>query len=96
MCSKHVEALNKLIVKQEFCASSWLITEINILIRTVSKTSKKYEANSCFSQNGDKRLKRYLQEVGRVGVDWLNRAQGTKRVPQNAGNALAESPLTSQ
>ena len=31
MCSKHVEALNKLIVKQNFCASSWLITEINTL-----------------------------------------------------------------
>ena len=31
MCSKHVEAWNKLTVKQKFCASSWLITEINIL-----------------------------------------------------------------
>jgi len=31
MCSKHVEAWNKLIVKQKFCASSWLITEINSL-----------------------------------------------------------------
>ena len=30
MCSKHVEARNKLTVKQKFCASSWLITEINI------------------------------------------------------------------
>jgi len=29
MCSKHVEARNKLIVKQTFCASSWLITEIS-------------------------------------------------------------------
>ena len=29
MCSKHVEAWNKLTVKQKFCASSWLITEIN-------------------------------------------------------------------
>jgi len=38
MCSKHVEALNKLIVKQKFCVSGWLITEINILICTVSKT----------------------------------------------------------
>jgi len=28
-CSKHVEAWNKLIVKQKFCASSWLITKIN-------------------------------------------------------------------
>jgi len=30
MCSKHVEAWNKPIVKQNFCASSWLITEINV------------------------------------------------------------------
>ena len=30
MSSKHVEAWNKLTVKQKFCASSWLITEINI------------------------------------------------------------------
>ena len=41
MCSKHVEAWNKLMVKQKFCATSWLITEINILRCTVSKTSKK-------------------------------------------------------
>ena len=40
MCSKHVEAWNKFIVKQKFCAWSWLITEINILRCTVSKTSK--------------------------------------------------------
>ena len=40
MCSKQVEAWNKLIVKQKFCASSWLITEINILRCTVRKTSK--------------------------------------------------------
>ena len=31
MCPKHVEAWNKLIIKQNFCASSWLITEINSL-----------------------------------------------------------------
>ena len=30
MCSKSVEARNKLIVKQKFCTSSWIITEINI------------------------------------------------------------------
>ena len=30
MCSKHVEEWNKLIVKQKFYASSWLITDINI------------------------------------------------------------------
>jgi len=36
MCSKHVEARNKLIVKQKFCASSWLITEIKILSKSFS------------------------------------------------------------
>jgi len=37
MCSKHVEAWNKIIVKQKFCVSSLLITEINgtCLFRTV-------------------------------------------------------------
>ena len=33
MCSKHVEVWYKLIAKQKFCASSWLITQINILTR---------------------------------------------------------------
>ena len=45
MCSKHVEAWNKLIVKQKLCASSWLTTEINILRCTVSKTSKLEESS---------------------------------------------------
>jgi len=40
LCSKHVEAWNKLIVKQKFCAWSWLITKINILRCRVSKTSQ--------------------------------------------------------
>jgi len=30
VCSKHVEAWNKLIVKQTFCASSWLITKTSV------------------------------------------------------------------
>jgi len=42
MCSNYVEAWNKLTVKQNFCASSWLITEINALGCTVSKTPKKW------------------------------------------------------
>jgi len=33
ICSKHVEAWNKLTVKQKFCASSWLITEIKSKIQ---------------------------------------------------------------
>ena len=32
ICSKHVAAWNKLIVKQKCFASSWLITEINIML----------------------------------------------------------------
>ena len=48
-CSKHVEAYNKLIIKQSFCAFSWLITKI-ILRCTVSKTLKKILTNmSTFS-----------------------------------------------
>jgi len=43
MCSKHVEAWNKLIVKQKFCASSWLITEINSIV--LYKFAKLREAN---------------------------------------------------
>jgi len=32
MCSKHIEAWNKLTVKQKFCSSSWLITEIKHIV----------------------------------------------------------------
>jgi len=46
MCSKHAEAWNKLIVRQICCASSWLITEINILRCTDSKTSKSIQSCS--------------------------------------------------
>jgi len=38
MCSKHVEAWNKLIVKQKFCASNWLITEINYQLLYINST----------------------------------------------------------
>ena len=40
MFSKHVEAWNKLIVKQIFCASRWLIAEINILRCRSTKRQK--------------------------------------------------------
>ena len=40
MCSKHVEAWNKLIVKEKLCASNWLITEINILRCRSTKRKK--------------------------------------------------------
>jgi len=43
--SKHVEAWNKLIVEQKYCASSWLITKKNILRRTVSKTSTNVQSS---------------------------------------------------
>ena len=41
-CSKHVEAWNKLIVKQKFCASSWLITEINWPLRFGFNTGRRW------------------------------------------------------
>ena len=47
MCSKHVEAWNKHILKQKFCASSWLITEIDILRCTARKTSKFVDLHVC-------------------------------------------------
>jgi len=53
MCSKHVEVWNKLIVKQKFCVSSWLNTEINILRCTVSKTSKNESCFLCQFHNTD-------------------------------------------
>jgi len=40
MCSKHVEAWNKLIVKQKFCVSSWLIIEINVDFYSKNKIEK--------------------------------------------------------
>jgi len=40
MRSKHVETLNKLIVKQKFCASSWLVTEINKLLSSVDDETR--------------------------------------------------------
>jgi len=42
MCSKHVEAWNKFIVKLKFCASSWLITEIKILVAVSSVFQSQY------------------------------------------------------
>ena len=53
MCSKHVEAWNKLIVKQNFCASTWLITETNTPRCTVKKTLKNVEF---YSQNNFQKL----------------------------------------
>jgi len=46
MCSKHVEARNKLTVKQKFCASSWLITEIKI--KTIPSGNK----HNCRQERG--------------------------------------------
>ena len=42
MCLKHVEAWNKLIVKQTFCASSWLITEINIYMQFLQSGAQEH------------------------------------------------------
>ena len=46
ICSKHVEAWNKLIVKQKFCATSWLITEIKYTETHGQQNVKKQ--NVCF------------------------------------------------
>ena len=50
MCSKHVEARNKLTVKQKFCASSRLITEINDWF-SITETESVYCAvrSECFN-----------------------------------------------
>ena len=60
MCSKHVEAWNKLTVKQKFCASSYLISEINILWCTVSKTSTN---NCCSFVYGDRWRHFCIQQI---------------------------------
>jgi len=60
MFSKLVEAWNKLMVKQTFCASIWLVTEINILRWSVSKTSKQSYVNALQSLvNYTKNTKRW-------------------------------------
>jgi len=46
MCSKHVEAWNKLIVKQKFCASSWLITDLNCYVVYMLQASP--NCSACF------------------------------------------------
>jgi hypothetical protein len=53
MCSKHVEARNKLTVKQKLCASSWLITEINIKKNCYSKFVKWKEFPICLKIKND-------------------------------------------
>jgi len=40
MCSKHVQAWNKNLLWNKFCASSWLNTEINILICTARSAKR--------------------------------------------------------
>ena len=56
MCSKHVEAWNKVIVKQKFFASSWLITKIN-LFYMCSYNSIGMPMVYCSSSNGKCRLR---------------------------------------
>ena len=43
MCSKHVEAWNKLIVKQKFFASNWLITEIKKTLHVSDSSSAHHQ-----------------------------------------------------
>jgi len=53
MCSKHVEAWNKLIVKQKFCASRWLITEINSAWKEENKKIQARSLDPFCSRTGD-------------------------------------------
>ena len=55
MWSKHVEAWNKLIVKQKLCASSWLNTEIN--------TQRMLSSASCFKHQ-------YFLFLVRLFISW--------------------------
>jgi len=71
----------KLIVKQKFCASSWLIAEINILRCTVSKRSKHKNSHRAPPQVADRgRLTGY-------GGYWGNKIP---RVDQNQHHCLVE------
>ena len=70
-CSKHVEAWNKIIVKQKFCASSWLITEIDILIYTVSKTPKFLIQRSISPQNSWLLRHNALKKFCHSNILWL-------------------------
>jgi hypothetical protein len=52
MCSKHVQAWNKLIVKQKFCASGWLIAEINKnILLYISGSCWKYSTREIGDRN---------------------------------------------
>jgi len=62
MSSKHIQAWDKLIVKQKFCASSWLITEIIMLRYTVSKTSKKLYMSGTVSLSVIRSFSLYTQQ----------------------------------
>jgi len=74
MCLKHVETWNKLILKQKFCASSWLITKINILLvlfhnislhfSVVSDAPFHLESGQCCYNTQD--------EPGAVNLPWLS------------------------
>ena len=75
ICSKHVEAWNKLIVKQKFCASSWLITEINILRCTVSKTSKNIQIYLKVSDSLHGSNRTVLVNIPVIPVKWWNSDQ---------------------
>jgi len=83
-CSKHVEAWNKLIVKQNFCASSWLITEINICSDSFLTNASPKELVEFWKEKWKKRnfLQLYVtsltvkvlkrQPHNTKTVDWLN------------------------
>ena len=58
MCSKHVEAWNKILLWNKFCASSWLNTETNYELLSNCKKIKLLESN-------------HILHVSRIRVKWL-------------------------
>jgi len=63
ICSNHVEAWNKLIAKQIFCASSWLITEIKRLFKTNILILIATMPSTCFQTEGSSSGRRVYGHV---------------------------------
>ena len=69
-CSKHIEAWNKLIVKQKFCVSRWLITEINNILCLWFRASLIY-INNCPTRYNTKQLIYYSASSQAAQKTWL-------------------------
>ena len=70
ICSKHIEAWNKLIVKQKFCVSRWLITEINNILCLWFRASLIY-INNCPTRYNTKQLIYYSASSQAAQKTWL-------------------------